>query len=178
MAWLCCTVVPQRECLWLRWGLLALQTSNIFSCVAWRGAVICLVHWQNNSVFMIQCFSYYPATANQRHICTFLFSLVQARAESWWAEDAIHLVSQAHAVKVREIIPILAIITIHVHHYVLCLLGSWVKGCTPMTYLDGTYSFHSHYHSHSLLWAPWVCVYVCVCACMHAFERECLPLPF
>ncbi len=56
MAWLCCTVVPQRECLWLRWGLLALQTSNIFSCVAWRGAVVCLLHSLPHSVFMIRRF--------------------------------------------------------------------------------------------------------------------------
>lgn len=55
MAWLCCTVVPQRECLWLRWGLLTLRTSNVFSCVACKGIIICLVYWQNKSDFMTQC---------------------------------------------------------------------------------------------------------------------------
>lgn len=54
MAWLCCTAVPQRECRWLRWDLLALQTSNIFSCVALRAAVICLVYSQHSSVFITE----------------------------------------------------------------------------------------------------------------------------
>lgn len=154
MAWLCCTVVPQRECLWLRWGLLALQTSKIFSCVAWGGAVVCLVYLHCNSVFMIQCFVTLQPKPHLHYSLQFSID----KSCSWWAGDAICLVTEALSVQGWVIIHILGVISIHVHHYVLCLLCSLVKGCMAMTYLDAMYSL-----SLSLSFPLSLLVRVCVC---------------
>ena len=171
MAWLCCTAVPQRECLWLRWGLLTLQTSNIFSCVAGRGAVICLLHRQNNSVLVTRCFaSLQPLQIKDTH-----FPLPSSvnQSCSWWAEDTIHFgVSGLFCSSQGD------------HSYT----GHNNYPCASLCSLFSLFLCKSMYgydllRCHvfisfllSLLLSPLsplvVCVCVCVCVCVHVSERH------
>lgn len=157
MAWLCCTVVPQRECLWLRWGLLALQT---FSPVlpGEEQSSVCFTY----SVTLFSC-SHVFSLCSHRHICTyFLCSFVEARAAVdelqtpfvWFFFSSILEVPSNPCASLRS----------------LSAVFSGKKGLTTMTYLDAVYSFHSRRRSPLSLFGVWV--FVCVS------ERESLSLPF
>lgn len=111
-------------------------TSNIFPCVAWRGAVICLLYLH---VTLFSC-SHVFSLCSHRHICTyFLCSFVEARAAVdelqtpfvWFSFSSILEVPSTPCASLCSLFAVF----------------SGKKGLTTMTYLDAMYSFHSRRRS-------------------------------